>query len=150
MICPELEKKCGMGMILFTKGDLIQLIHNAGDFDLQGCLWDSPHNLRRMAEMQDDVLACRNALYTFTRLYGGLVTPDYVVARGPGSLGQPKKFYAPLLLLMTVEAMDEEEVDALIHLHFKTGTSKFELGQFLISLRCEVDLTKFGRQLLQC
>ncbi len=28
--------------------------------------------------------------------------------------------------------------------------SKFELGQFLISLGCEVDLTKFGRQLLQC
>ncbi len=27
--------------------------------------------------------------------------------------------------------------------------SKFELGQFLISLGCEVDLSKFGRQLLQ-
>ncbi len=41
----ELEKKCGMGTILFAKGDLIQLIRNVGDFDLQGCLWDSLHNL---------------------------------------------------------------------------------------------------------
>ncbi len=42
----ELEKKCSMGMILFAKSDLIQLIHNVGDFQQQGCLWDSPHNLR--------------------------------------------------------------------------------------------------------
>ncbi len=42
----ELEKKCGMGMILFAKGDLIQLICNVGDFEQQGCLWDSAHNLR--------------------------------------------------------------------------------------------------------
>ncbi len=99
--------------------------------------------------MQDDILAHHNALYAFTHLYGGLVLEEYEVPRGPGSLGQPKKFYAPLPLLLTVESMDEEEVDALIIQHFKTGMSKFELGQFLISLRCEVDLTKFGRQLLQ-
>ncbi len=74
---------------------------------------------------------------------------EYMVARGPGSSGQPKKFCMPLLLLPTVEAMDEEEVDALIARHFKTGMSKFELGQFLISLRYEVNLTNFGRQLLQ-
>ncbi len=36
-----------MGTILFAKGDLIQLIRNVGDFDLQGCLWDSRHNLHR-------------------------------------------------------------------------------------------------------
>ncbi len=100
--------------------------------------------------MQDDVLAHRNALHTFTHLYGGLVPEEYVVPGGPGSLGQPKKFYVPLPLLPTVESMDEEEVDALISWHFKTGMSKFGLGQFLISLRCEVDLTKFQRQLLQC
>ncbi len=41
----ELERKCGTGTILFAKGDLIQLIQNAGNFDLQGCLWDSLHNL---------------------------------------------------------------------------------------------------------
>ncbi len=68
----ELEKKCGMGMILFAKGDLIQLIHNAGDFEQQGYLWDSAHNLHRMAEMQNDVLNCRNVLHTFTHVYGGL------------------------------------------------------------------------------
>ncbi len=65
-----------------------------------------------------------------------------MVARGPRSPGQLKKFYAPLPLLPTVEAMDEER-------HFKVGMSKFKLGQFLILLRCEVDLTKFRRQLLQ-
>ncbi len=64
----ELEK-CGMGMILFAKGDLIQLIRNAGDFNQQGCLWDSTHNLRQMSEMQNDVLNRHNALLTFTRLY---------------------------------------------------------------------------------
>ncbi len=31
----ELDKKCRMGTILFAKGDLIQLIHNAGDFEQQ-------------------------------------------------------------------------------------------------------------------
>ncbi len=61
----ELEAKCSHGTILFTKGDLIQLIQNVADFDPQGCLWDSPHNLRRMAQMQDDMLAHRNALNTF-------------------------------------------------------------------------------------
>ncbi len=143
----EMEEKCGQGMILFAKGNLIQLIQKVANFDLQG--WDLPHNLRRMAELQDDVLAHCNALNTFTRLYGGLVPLEYMVAGGPGSPGQPKKFYAPLPLLPIVESMDEEEVDALITHHFKMGMSKFELGQFLITLGCKVDLTKFGRQLLQ-
>ncbi len=133
-----------MGTILFAKGDLIQLIRNVGDFDLQGCLWDSLHNLRRLAEMRNDVLACRSALSTFTRMYGALVPDNYVVAGGPGSPGQPKKFYALLPLLTTVQVMDDEEVDALIEWHFKTGMSKFQLGQFLILLGCEVDLTKLG------
>ncbi len=145
----ELEEKCGQGMIIFMKGELIQLIQKVADLDLQGCLWDLPHNLQRMAEMQDAVLAHHNAMSTFTRLYGGLVPPEYVVAGGPGSPGQLKKFYAPLPVLPTMESMDEEEVDALIQHHFKTGMSKFELGQFLIMLGCKVDLTKFRRQLLQ-
>ncbi len=79
----------------------------------------------------------------------GLVPPEYMVPRGPGSPGQPKKFYVPLPLLPTVEFMDEEEVDALIEHHFKMGMSKFELGQFLITLGCKVNLTNFERQLLQ-
>ncbi len=145
----ELEKKCGMGMILFAKGDLIQLIRNAGDFDQQGCLWDSMHNLHWMSEMQNDVLQHRNQLLTFTRLYGGMVMEQYVVPGGPGSVGQPKKFYASLPLLATVLAYDEEDVDTMIYRHFKLGMSKFELGQFLITLGCDVDLTKIGRQLLQ-
>ncbi len=110
----ELEKKCGMGTILFTKGDLIQLIHNAGEFEQQGCLWDSVHNLHRMSKMQNDVLNRRNVLLTFTRLYSGMVLTEYVVQGGPGSPGQPKKFYAPLPLLTMVQANDEEDVDAMI------------------------------------
>ncbi len=145
----ELEKKCSTGMIMFAKGDLIQLIRNAGDFDQQGCLWDSPHNLCRMSEMQNEVLQHRNKLLTFTHLYGGMVSPQYIVQGGPGSLGQPKKFYAPLPLLTMVLAHDEEDVDAMVYRHFKLGMSKFELGQFLITLRCDVDLSKIGRQLLQ-
>ncbi len=42
----DLELKCGTGAILFIKGDLYQLIKNAGGFEQQGQLWDSPHNLR--------------------------------------------------------------------------------------------------------
>ncbi len=99
--------------------------------------------------MQNAVLVHRNVMGTFTRLYGGLVPLEHMVARGPGSTGQPKKFHVPLPVLPTMEVMDEEEVDALIECHFKTGMSKFKLGQFLITLGCKVDLTKFGRQLLQ-
>ncbi len=101
-------------MILFAKGDLIQLICNAVDFELQGYLWHSPHNLCRMAEMQYDMLNCCNVLLTFTCMYGGLAPEQYMVAGGPGSLGQPNNFHAPLLLLMTVEVMDKDKVDALI------------------------------------
>ncbi len=103
------------GEILFAKGDLIQLIHNAGDFEQQGYLWDSAHNLCRMAEMQNDMLNRCNALHTFTHLYGGLVPQQYIVPGGPGSPGQPKKLYAPLPPLMTVKVMDEHKVDALIN-----------------------------------
>ncbi len=141
----DLERKCGTGSILFSKGDLFQLIKTAGGFEQQSLLWDSPYNLQRMAEMQNEVLVRRTQLGAINQLYGGLVTGQYATAGGVGTAGQPKKFYAPLLLLPTVESMDEEEVDALIIRHFKTAMSKFELGQFLISLRSEVDLTKFGR-----
>ncbi len=42
----DLEMKCGTGAILFSKGDLYQLIKNAGGFEQQALLWDSAHNLR--------------------------------------------------------------------------------------------------------
>ncbi len=145
----ELEKKCGTGTILFTKGDLIQLIKNVGDFEQQGILWDSAHNLHQMSEMQNDVIQHRNKLLTFTRLYGGLVVAQYIVPGGPGSAGQPKKFFTLLPLLVTVLAHSEEDVDTMVFRHFKLGMSKFELGQFLITLGCDVDLRKIGRQLLQ-
>ncbi len=135
--------------ILFAKGDLIQLIRNAGGFKQQGFLWDSAHNLRQMSEMQNEVIQHRNKLLTFTRLYGGLVMAQYIVPEGPGSAGQPKKLYTLLPLLATVLAYREEDVDAMIFWHFKLGMSKFELGQFLITLGCDVDLSKVGRQLLQ-
>ncbi len=134
-------------MIIFAKGDLMALIQKEGDFDRRGPLWDSPHNLQKMAEMQDAVLArCKD---TFTRLYGGLVPPMYAIEGGPGSPGQPVKFYALVLVLLIVDPFDEEEVNILIDQHFHIGMSKFELGQFLIKLGCNVNLTKFGRALLQ-
>ncbi len=99
--------------------------------------------------MQNEVLVCRNKLMAITRLYVGLVTPQYVVLGGPGSVGQPKKFYALLPQLTMVVLNAEEDVDAMIFWHFKLGMSKFELGQFLITLGADVDLSKIGRQLLQ-
>ncbi|MCP4547130.1 MAG: hypothetical protein GY835_11745, partial [bacterium] len=42
----EFEKKCGMGATVFCKGDLFQLIKNAGGFEQNTALWDSPFNLR--------------------------------------------------------------------------------------------------------
>ncbi len=42
----ELERKCGMGTILFGKGDLFQLIKNARGFEQNSALWDSPFNLQ--------------------------------------------------------------------------------------------------------
>ncbi len=145
----ELEKKCGTGTILFAKGDLFQLIQNAGGFEQQGPLWDSPYNLQRMAEMQNDVLVHRNKLGAITRLYGGLVAGQYATPGGPGSVGQPKKFYALLLMLTTLVLYAEEDVDAMIFWHFKLGMSRFELGQYLITLGGDVDMTKVGRQMLQ-
>ncbi len=58
----ELEWKCGTGTILFAKGDLYQVIKNAGGFEQQALLWDSPHNLRQMAGMQNEVLVHRMQL----------------------------------------------------------------------------------------
>ncbi|MCP4547104.1 MAG: hypothetical protein GY835_11615 [bacterium] len=145
----ELEKKCGTGTILFAKGDLFQLIHNAGGFKQQGPLWDSPYNLQQMAEMQNDVLVHRNKLGAITRLYGGMVASQYAAPGGPGSVGQPKKFYAPLLMLTTLVLYTDEDVDAMIFRHFKLGMSRFELGQYLITLGGDVDMTKVGRQMLQ-
>ncbi len=97
----------------------------------------------------NDVLVHNSKMGATTQLYGGLVTDQYIVLGGPGSLGQPKKFYALLPLLTMLVFYAEEDVDAMIFQHFKLGMSKFELGQFLITLGGEVDLTKVGRQLLQ-
>ncbi len=58
----ELKKKCSTGTILFAKGDLFQLIQNAGGFEQQGILWDSPHNLQWMSKVQNDVLVHRSQL----------------------------------------------------------------------------------------
>ncbi len=97
--------------------------------------------------MQDAVLVqCKD---TFTCLYRGLVPPMYAVEGGPESPSQLAKFYAPVPVLPIVDPFDEEEVGILIDRHFRIGMSEFELGQFLIKLRCNVDLTKFGRALLQ-
>ncbi len=52
-------------------------------------------------------------------------------------------------VLPIVDFLENEEVDILIEHHFQNGMSKFELGQFLIMLGCQVDLSKFGWALLQ-
>ncbi|MCP4539772.1 MAG: hypothetical protein GY832_21755, partial [Chloroflexi bacterium] len=138
----ELEKKCGTGTILFAKGDLYQLIKNAGGFKQQSTLWDSPYNLQRMAEMQNDVLTHRTQLGALNRLYGGLVTGQYVTLGGIGSAGQPRKFYAPLPQLTMLVRYADEDVDAMVDRHFKLGMPRLELGQYLIGVGGDVDLTK--------
>ncbi len=42
----DLEQRCRTGSILFTKGDLFQLIKTVGGFEQNSILWDSPHNLQ--------------------------------------------------------------------------------------------------------
>ncbi len=145
----ELERKCGTGNILFMKGDILQLIKNAGGFEQQAALWDSPHNLQRMMEMQNEVLTHRRQLGATTRLYGGMVTKQFAKPGGVGTLGQPNKFYAPLLQLMTLVLYADEDVDSMINRHFKLGMPRLELGQYLIANEAKVDLTKEGRQMLQ-
>ncbi len=140
----DLERKCGSGTILFAKGDLIQLIKNAGGFEQQAPLWDSPHNLRRMAEMQVEVLAHRMQLGATTRLYGGLVTGQFATPGGIGTPGQPRKFYATLPQLTTLVLYADEDVDAMFFRHFKLGMARLELGQFIITMGGDVDMTKVG------
>ncbi len=65
-------------------------IKKAGDFFREGLLFDLDYNLRKMVEMQDQMLECRKG--TFKHLYGGLVLPEYAVDGGPGSANQLPKF----------------------------------------------------------
>ncbi len=101
----DLERKCRTGSILFSRGDLFQLIKTVGGFEQHSILWDSPHNLQRMAEMQNEVLARRTQLGAINQLYGGLVTGQYATAGRIGTAGQPKKFYVPLPQLPTASAL---------------------------------------------
>ncbi|MCP4545849.1 MAG: hypothetical protein GY835_05205, partial [bacterium] len=136
-------------MAIFCKGDLFQLIKNAGGFEQNSALWDSPFNLQRMVEMQDNVLAHRNQLGAITRLYGGLVTGQYAAPGGLGTAGQPRKFYAPLPQLDMLVLFADEDVDTMINWHFKVGMPRLELGQFMIAHGADVDMSKVGRQMLQ-
>ncbi len=137
------------GTILFAKGDPYQLIKNAGGFEQQAPLWDSPYNLQRMAEMQNDMLMRRTQLGATNRLYGGLVTGQYAIPGGIGSVRQPRKFYAPLPQLTILVLFADEDVDAMIFRHFKLGMPRLELGQYLIGVGGDVDMSKVGRQMLQ-
>ncbi|MCP4544725.1 MAG: hypothetical protein GY832_47100, partial [Chloroflexi bacterium] len=145
----DLEWRCGTGSILFTKGDLFQLIKTAGGFEQNLILWDLPHNLQQMAQMQNDVLVRHTQLGAINRLYGGLVMGQYATAGGIGMTGQPKKFYVPLLQLPTLVLYADEDVDAMINRHFKLGMPRLELGQYSIGMGGDVELTKVGRQMLQ-
>ncbi|MCP4548066.1 MAG: hypothetical protein GY835_16505 [bacterium] len=138
-----------MGTILFSKGDLFQLIKNAGGFEQNVNLWDSPYNLQRMAEMQDEMLARHDQLGAITRLYGGEVSGQYAKPGGLGAEGQPRKFYAPLPKLSTLVLYADEDVDAMVGRHFKLGMPRLELGQYLIANGADVDITKEGRQMQQ-
>ncbi|MCP4535759.1 MAG: hypothetical protein GY832_01270 [Chloroflexi bacterium] len=102
-----------------------------------------------MAEMQNDVLTCRTQLGTTNRLYGGLVTGQYATQGGIGLVGQPRKFYALLPQLTTLVLYAHEDVDSMIYRHFKLGMPRLELGQYLIGVGGDVDMTKVGRQMLQ-
>ncbi|MCP4541974.1 MAG: hypothetical protein GY832_33005, partial [Chloroflexi bacterium] len=128
---------------------MYQLIKNAGSFKQQSTLWDSLYNLQQMAEMQNDVLTRRTQLGALNRLYGGLVTSQYVTPGGIGSAGQPRKFYAPLPQLTTLVRYADEDVDSMVDRHFKLGMPRLELGQYMIGVGGDVDLTKVGRQMLQ-
>ncbi len=97
----KLEEECSSGMVLFAKGDIIMCIKQAGGFFREGILYNSDCNLEQMVVMQDEVLEHRKG--TFTRLYGGLVPPEYVVDGGPGSPNQLPKFYAPVPILSMVD-----------------------------------------------
>ncbi|MCP4544095.1 MAG: hypothetical protein GY832_43850 [Chloroflexi bacterium] len=99
--------------------------------------------------MQNDVLMRRTQLGALNGLYGRLVTGQYVMPGGIGSAGQPRKFYAPLPQLTTLVLYADEDVNAMVNRHFKLGMPRLELGQYLISVAGDVDLTKVGRQLLQ-
>ncbi len=39
----------------------------------------------------------------------------------------------------------DEDVDAMINRHFKLGMPRLELGQYMIGVGGDVDLTKVGR-----
>ncbi|MCP4548021.1 MAG: hypothetical protein GY835_16270, partial [bacterium] len=145
----EFERKCGTGTIIYCKGDLFQLIKNAGGFVQNENLWDSPRNLRRMFGMQNETLARHEQLGAITRLYGGEVSGQYVLASSFGTEGHPKKFYAPLPKLSMLELYADEDVSAMVGRHFKLGMPRLELGQFLIANGADVDITKEGRQLQQ-
>ncbi len=145
----ELERKCSTGTIVFAKGDLYQLIKNAGGFKQRSALWDSPYNLQRMAEMQNDMLVHHTQLGATTRLYGGLVASQYATPGGIGTVGQPRKFYALLPQLTTLVLYTDEDVDAMIFRHFKLGMPRLELGQYLIASGADMDMSKVGRQMLQ-
>ncbi len=67
-----------------------------------------------MSEMQNDVLVRCSKLGAITRLYGGLVASQYAAPGGPGSVGQPKKFYALLPMLTTLVLYADEDMDAMI------------------------------------
>ncbi len=138
-----------MGAALYRKGDLIQLIKASRGFEQQSSHWDSPHNLKRMAVIQDDALFRRAQLGAPSRLYGGLVSSQYVETGGIGSVGQPKKFYAMLPQLPMLVLFADEDVDAMVSRHFKLGMPRLELGQYLISHGAEVDLSKEGRHMMQ-
>ncbi|MCP4549659.1 MAG: hypothetical protein GY835_24655, partial [bacterium] len=145
----EYERTYGTGAALYRRGDLIQLIKTTGGFEQNVGLWDSPHNLKRLASMQDEALFRRAQLGAPSRLYGGLVTGHYVEAGGVGSPGQPQKFYAALPQLATLVLFADEDVDAMFCWHFKLGMPRLELGQYLIAHGAQVDMSKEGKQMQQ-
>ncbi len=95
------------------------------------------------------MLVRRTQLGASTRVYGGLVSSQFVVLGGIGTDRQPKKFYAALPQLPMLVLYADEDVDAMFYRHFKLGMPRLELGQFIIGVGGHVDLSKVGRQMLQ-
>ncbi len=72
------------------------------------------------------------------------MTGQYATPGGIGTVGQPRKFYAPLPQLTMLVLYADEDVDAMFFRHFKLGMPRLELGQFIIAMGGDVDMSKVG------
>ncbi len=143
----RMEEKYSEGPRVYLKEDIIQLMKEIGGFFSQAPLMDICFNLHQMSTMQQQQLVSRAS--TFTHLYGGMALTECALVNGPGSPGQPPKFYAPLPLLPQMGDMDPDELREDIMHFFRMGMPRLDLGRYLIRLGCPIDLRKVSKQMQQ-